>query len=91
MISKLYLTMKELAGSRFISFVVFCVILLSVSAIISFNILSDNFNNYIRNKFASAIPPDEIKVKPGETRSLFLFSPAAGKVIDTRAVTSCGE
>lgn len=86
MISKLYLTMKELAGSRFISFVVFCVILLSVSAIISFNILSDNFNNYIRNKFASAIPPDEIKVKPGETRSLFLFSPAAGKVIDTRAV-----
>jgi ABC-type lipoprotein release transport system permease subunit len=87
MISKLYLTLKEMAGSRFISFVVFCVILLSVSAIISFNILSDNFNNYIRNKFASAIPPDEIKVKPGETRSLFLFSPAAGKVIDSKAVS----
>jgi ABC-type lipoprotein release transport system permease subunit len=86
MISKIYLILKEMAGSKFISFVVFCVILLSASAIISFNILSDNFNNYINNRFASAIPPDEIKVKPGETRSLFLFSPVAGKVIDTGAV-----
>ena len=86
MLSRIYLVLKELAGAKFISFVVFCVILLSVSAIISFNIISDNFNSYIRDRFASSIPPDEIKVKPGETRSLFLFSPAAGKVINSKTV-----
>lgn len=86
MLNKIYLILKELAGAKFISFIVFTVILLSVSAIISFNILSDNFNNYIRNNFAAAIPPDEIKVKPGETKSLFLFSPGGGKIIDSRAV-----
>ncbi len=86
MLSKIYLVLKELAGAKFISFIVFAVILLSVSAIVSFNILSDNFNNYIRNNFASSIPPDEIKVKPGETKSMFLFSPGGGKIIDNNTL-----
>lgn len=86
MLNRIYLILKELAGAKFISFIVFTVILLSVSAIISFNMLSENFNNYIKNNFASSIPPDEIKVKPGETRSLFLFSPGGGRIIDTKTV-----
>jgi len=86
MLSKLYLIKKELSGGKFISFIVFCVILLSVSAIVSFNILSENFNNYIKNNFASAIPPDEIKVKPGESKSIFLFSTGTGKELNSAAV-----
>ena len=79
MLSKLYLIKKELAGGKFISFIVFCVILLSVTAIVSFTILSENFNNYIKNNFASSIPPDEIKVRPGESKSIFLFATGTGK------------
>ena len=45
MINKIYLIIKELGGGKFISFIVFCVILLSVVSILSFSILSDNFNN----------------------------------------------
>lgn len=86
MLSKLYLIKKELGGGKFISFIVFCVILLSVSAIISFNVLSENFNNYIKNNFAAAIPPDEIKVKPGESRSVFLFSTGTGKELNGTAI-----
>lgn len=86
MLHKIYLILKELSGAKFISFIVFTVILLSVSAIISFNMLSDNFNNYIKNNFASAIPPDEIKVKPGENKSIFLFSPGGGKAIDSNTL-----
>ena len=87
MLSKLYLIKKELSGGKFISFIVFCVILLSVSAIVSFQILSENFNNYITNNFASSIPPDEIKVKPGESKSLFLFSAGTGKELDSVAIS----
>ena len=77
MINRIYLIIKELGGGKFISFIVFSVILLSVVAILSFSILSGNFNNYINKKFASAIPPDVIKVKPGESKSIFLFSTLA--------------
>jgi len=91
MLSKLYLIKKELAGGKFISFIVFCVILLSVSAIVSFNILSENFNNYITNNFASSIPPDEIKVKPGESKSLFLFSTGTGKELNSAAINSISK
>lgn len=87
MLSKLYLIKKELAGGKFISFIVFCVILLSVSAIVSFNILSENFNNYIKNNFASSIPPDEIKVKPGESKSVFLFATGTGKELNDAAIS----
>lgn len=86
MINRIYLIIKELGGGKFISFVVFSVILLSVVAILSFTILSDNFNNYINKNFASAIPPDEIKVKPGESRSMFLFSTGSGKELNTGAI-----
>jgi ABC-type lipoprotein release transport system permease subunit len=87
MLSKLYLIRKELGGGKFISFIVFCVILLSVTAIISFNVLSGNFNNYIKNNFAAAIPPDEIKVKPGESKSIFLFSTGTGKELNGAAIS----
>ena len=87
MFNILYLIRKELGGGKFISFIVFCVILLSVFAIISFNILSDNFNNYINKNFASAIPPDEIKVKPGESKSIFLFSTGTGKELNAAAIS----
>lgn len=86
MINKIYLIIKELGGGKFISFIVFCVILLSVVSILSFSILSDNFNNYINKNFASAIPPDEIKVKPGESQSIFLFSTGSGKEINASTV-----
>ncbi len=86
MINKIYLIFKELGGGKFISFVVFCVILLSAVSIISFSILSDNFNNYINKNFASSIPPDEIKVKPGESRSIFLFSTGSGREINAATV-----
>lgn len=86
MLNILYLIKKELGGGKFISFIVFCVILLSVSAIVSFNILSENFNNYINKNFASAIPPDEIKVKPGESKSIFLFSTGTGKELNAAAI-----
>jgi len=86
MLSKLYLIIKELSGAKFITFIVFSVILLSVSAILFFNILSDNFNRYIKNNFASSIPPNEIKVKSGESKSPFLFSTGSGKELDNAAI-----
>jgi len=86
MLSKLYLTAKELSGAKFITFIVFSVILFAVAAILFFNILSDNFNRYIKNNFASSIPPGEIKVKPGESKSLFLFSIGTGKELDNAAI-----
>ena len=91
MLSKLYLIRKELAGGKFISFIVFCVILLSVTAIVSFTILSENFNNYIKNNFASSIPPDEIKVKPGESKSVFLFATGTGKELNTAAINRIAD
>ncbi|HOP64757.1 MAG TPA: hypothetical protein PK358_15225 [Spirochaetota bacterium] len=86
MINRIYLIIKELGGGKFISFIVFSVILLSVVALLSFSILSDNFNNYINKKFASAIPPDVIKVKPGESKSIFLFSTGSGKELNATAI-----
>ena len=86
MLSKLYLIIKELSGAKFITFIVFSVILLSVSAILFFNILSDNFNRYIKNNFASSIPPNEIKVKPGDNKGIFLISTGAAKELDNAAI-----
>jgi len=86
MLSKLYLIIKELSGAKFITFIVFSVILLSVSAILFFNILSDNFNRYIKNNFASSIPPNEIKVKAGESKSVLLFSTGSGKELDNTSI-----
>jgi ABC-type lipoprotein release transport system permease subunit len=91
MISKLYLIGKELTGAKFITFIVFSVILLSVSAILFFNILSDNFNRHIKNNFASSIPPNEIKVKPGEGKSIFLFSTGTGKELDSAAISAISK
>jgi ABC-type lipoprotein release transport system permease subunit len=85
MFSKLYLIIKELSGAKFITFIVFAVILLSVSAILFFNILSDNFNRYIKNNFASSIPPNEIRVKPGESKSVFFFFLGTVKELDNAA------
>ncbi len=86
MINKIYLIIKELGGGKFISFIVFSVILLSAVALLSFTIISENFNSYINKNFASAIPPDEIKVKPGESRSIFLFSTGSGKQLNAGAI-----
>jgi len=86
MLSKLYLIIKELSGAKFITFIVFSVILLSVSAILFFNILSDNFNRYIKNNFASSISPNEIIVRPGESKGIFLFSAGPEKELDNAAI-----
>ena len=86
MLSKLYLIRKELSGAKFITFIVFTVILLSVSAIVFFNILSDNFDRYIKNNFASSISPNEIRVKPSESKGILLFSTGPEKELDSAAI-----
>jgi ABC-type lipoprotein release transport system permease subunit len=91
MLSKLYLIIKEFSGAKFITFIVWAVILLSVSAILFFNILSDNFNRYIKDNFASSIQPNEIKVKSGESKSVFLFSTGTGKELDNAAINSISK
>jgi len=86
MLSKLYLITKELSGAKFITFIVFSVILLSVSAILFFNILSDNFDRYIKNNFASSIAPNEIKVKPEVSKGIFFLSTGPVKELDNAAI-----
>jgi cell division protein FtsX len=54
MIQKIYLILKELAGNKFISFIVFSVITISVIITISFLVISSNFNSYIKHNFATS-------------------------------------
>ncbi len=73
MIQRLYLVLKELAGSRFISLIVLLSIALSVFAAGLFRIIGDNLENYVHNRFASSIPPNIIKVSIRQPSSAFLF------------------
>ena len=86
MIQKIYLILKELAGNKFISFIVFSVITISVIITISFLVISSNFNSYIKHNFATSIPPDEILVKQGKSKGFFLFSENSGRPIDEEAL-----
>jgi len=73
MIQRLYLVFKELGGSRFISAIVLLSIALSVFAAGLYRIIGDNLENYVRNRFASSIPPNTIKVSTRQPSSMFLF------------------
>jgi len=86
MIQKIYLILKELSGSKFISFIVFCVILISVIITIFFITISLNFDNYINKNFATSIPPDEIIVRQGKASGFFLFSESSGKILDQQTL-----
>ncbi len=72
MIQRVYLILKELLSGRFISLIVFISILASSLSFSLFQIIGENFNGYIKNKFSSSIPPNTIKIsaKPEES---FLF------------------
>ena len=66
MIQKINLTGREFFSNRFISFIVFLSISISVAATGMFHIIGNNFNDYINFKFAASIPPNTIKVMPGQ-------------------------
>lgn len=70
---RVYLIIKEIISSRFISFIVLFAIILSVAATGAFLLVIENSNRYINENFASSIPPNMIKVSPKEMPSLGLF------------------
>ena len=88
MMQRLYLILKEVAGSRFVSCIVLLSVVLSVFAVGLFRIAGDSLSNYIHNRFASSIPPNTIRVSTRQPRTLFLFetSRPGGPVISDRVV-----
>jgi len=72
-IQRLYLGVKEIAGSRFVSVIVLLSAVLSVFAVGLFRIAGDSLAHYIHNRFASSIPPNTIRVSTRQPRTLFLF------------------
>lgn len=73
MIQRVYLTCKEIFSNRFISLIVFFSIIISVFSVSLFKIVGNNFDNYVKNRFASSIPPNTIKVAPVPPRTVFFF------------------
>lgn len=73
MIQKLYLILKEMAGSRFISAIVIFSVVISVFSAGFFRIAGDSLAHYVDRRFASSIPPNTIRVSTSRPRSLFLF------------------
>lgn len=73
MMQRLYLIMREAFSARVISLVVFCTVTLAVFAIGIFGIVGGALNDYIERRFATAIPPNTIKISPPPGRTAFLF------------------
>jgi hypothetical protein len=73
MIQKIYLVLKEIAGSRFISAIVLLSVVLSVFAVGLYRIAGDSLAHYIQDRFASSIPPNTIRVSTRQPQSQFLF------------------
>lgn len=88
MMQRLYLILKEVAGSRFVSCIVLLSVVLSVFAVGLFRIAGDSLSNYIHNRFASSIPPNTIRVSTRQPRTHFLFetSRPGGPVISDRVI-----
>ena len=86
MLSRIYLLLKELAGAKFITLIVFLVIAVSSFAVLSFMVLSANFNSLMEKRFASDIPPDEIIVRHGKGSGFFIFSAGSSKELDAAGV-----
>ena len=79
MLSRIYLLLKELAGAKFITFIVFLVIAVSSFALLSFMVISANFNRHMEKRFASDIPADEIIVRHGKGSGFFIFSAGSSR------------
>jgi hypothetical protein len=73
MIQKVYLVLKEIVGSRFISCIVLLSVVLSVFAVGLYRIAGDSLAHYIQDRFATSIPPNTIRVSTRQPRSRFLF------------------
>ncbi len=70
---KIYLILKEVFSSKFISLIVFFSVIVSVISAGLFDMIGNGFTNYIRNKFAASIPPNTIKVSPKPPKTLLFF------------------
>ena len=88
MIQRLFLIMKEFAGSRFVSLIVFLSVALSVFAVGLFSIAGESLAHYIHNRFASSIPPNTIRISTRQPSSRFLFetSGPAAPAISERVI-----
>ncbi|HPV42236.1 MAG TPA: hypothetical protein PKX40_13745 [Spirochaetota bacterium] len=88
MMQRLYLMLREVAGSRFVSCIVLLSVVLSVFAVGLFRIAGDSLSSYIHNRFASSIPPNTIRISTRQPRTLFLFetSRPGGPVINDRVI-----
>ncbi len=87
---KLFLIIKEIFSGKFISLIVLTAVTLSVLTAGSFLLIGDNVNRYINDKFASAVPPNMIKVTPKPLPKLgffnFIVRKPAGTVLDDNAL-----
>jgi cell division protein FtsX len=87
---KMYLILKEIKGSFFITLVVFFAAALSVFFVCTFFVIGNNTNRYIQGKFASAIPPNMIKVSPKPSPDLgilsFMFKKHSGALLDEKGL-----
>ena len=86
MIQKTYLIIQELLSGRFISLIVFFSIMASTVSFGLFQVIGDNFNGYIRDKFVSSIPPNTIRVSSVPDESFLFFNVRSRKtpLIDDR-------
>ena len=88
---KFFLLLKEIFSSKFISLLVFFVILLSVFLSSVLIIVGFNINYYISDKFASSVPPDLIKITPKPLPGLaglfgFAAKRPAGTLLDEKSL-----
>jgi hypothetical protein len=73
MIQKVYLIIREVAGGRLISLIVLLAVALSVFSVGLFRATGDGLVAYVRDRFASSIPPNTVRISMKQPRSLFLF------------------
>lgn len=88
MLSRIYLLLKEQAGAKFITLIVFLVIAVSSFSVLSFMVISANFNRHMEKRFASDIPADEIIVRHGKGSGFFIFSAGSSRELDAAGLRS---
>lgn len=86
---KLYLIIREFFSGPFINGIVFLSVTVSVFSAVLFTFMEEGFNDYIKNRFASSIPPNTLKVspRPGKTVMYFLVRDSSVRPLSRWALT----
>ncbi len=64
LVQRLFLFLKEFTGNAIVNLIVFIAIAISTFSVMTFQLIENNFNRYIKDQFATSIPPNIIKITP---------------------------